>query len=148
MKYTKTYEGFFDRLKTDIPKGLIDSVVGNLSKDYKVTVEHPKSKKENLLDRVKISCQTKIGNVDLVISLLKTKGMFKENQLHVSSYYGKERYVYSTISMSEIDYNTGELKAIAGREPIQNVMYGYPNNISKYVEYTINKVIKSNKAKK
>lgn len=146
MKYTKTYEGFFR--KSSIPQSLIDSVVGKLSGTFEVKVEKPKIKNDNVLDRVKISCKTKIGPVDLVISMRKTKGMFNSNDLFVSCYYGKERFVSSQISMSEIDTKTGELKSLSGGERIESSLYGYPNNISKYIEYTVNKVIKQNKVKK
>ena len=146
MKYTKTYEGFFR--KSNIPQSLIDSVVGKLSSTFEVKVERPKIKNDNVLDRVKISCKTKIGQVDLVLSLQKTKGMFKSNDLFVSCYYGKERFVSSQISMDEIDTKTGELKSLSGGERIESALYGYPGNISKFIEYTVNKVIKQNKAKK
>lgn len=74
--------------------------------------------------------------------------MFSSNNIFVSCYYGKERFVSSQISMDEIDVKTGELKSLSGGERIESTLYGYPNNISKFIEYTVNKVIKQNKAKK
>lgn len=156
MKHLKLYEGFFDKykirtpkfVKGDIPKELVESVVSNLSKKYKVSVSKPElDDRTRLLDRVKITCQTDIGNIDLVITLLKTEGMFRGNELNISTYFGKDRYVYIKTSMGGVDIKTGELKTNDGSKPIEKSLYGYPNSIFEYIKFTIDRVVKSNKAR-